>query len=281
MIREMLSKVEEEQLVKLEQLNSIKVQQDNLFPGPTKSSSTPSFDGLTLNSGASSTTNNSAKTGSLSLEDKERMVREQEQAERLSAQAQLVPQRATPTEKPKPKDLTSTLIGNNLASLSLANQASVSKPSVPTYNLNSFQPTAGYQIPPLTAASSHQFANPSTLYHQPQQQSVSIAPTKPDLSAFDRLTHPDLKPKQGSNQPIGLMSGTTAWSPATVVNNGFAPFQSHHQQSSVNQLALGGAGNTASFNQASFANFNNQFSNNGKQQQTKQLSKSDMDDLLN
>ena len=119
LIREMIGKVEDEQLIKLEQLNSIKNQQQTLFNSGnnlTKISPSVSLDGFDGFPDIQLNQNRNVNSSSgLSLEEKERLAREKEQNEILKSQTTLIPQPVKKPETHKPKDLTSTLINSNLS----------------------------------------------------------------------------------------------------------------------------------------------------------------------
>ncbi|CAG2111669.1 unnamed protein product, partial [Medioppia subpectinata] len=89
LVREMLCKIEDEQQVKLEQLNSIKSQQQSLFNSTQQKS--PTFDNLSqLTNSANSFSPvlsgaNNSTASALTLEDKERLAKQSEQNERLKA----------------------------------------------------------------------------------------------------------------------------------------------------------------------------------------------------
>lgn len=140
-VKEMIGAVELEHRAKLEQLNSIKKEQstamdmtnpNEIVPGlgpvgkPTSISSSVYDDlGISNFSSASPTTNatrspvQKAKQ-SLTLEEKQRLSREQELQQRVQSQPALIPKKPpTAQAPPEAKDLTSTLINSNLASLNI------------------------------------------------------------------------------------------------------------------------------------------------------------------
>ena len=254
LIREMIGKVEDEQLIKLEQLNSIKNQQQTLFNSGnnlTKISPSVSLDGFDGFPDIQLNQNRNVNSSSgLSLEEKERLAREKEQNEILKSQTTLIPQPVKKPETHKPKDLTSTLINSNLSNLSLnpsMNLSSMNNPqssmslnynsNVPSQLLNQFQP---FQ-------SSHQQFNS---FNQNIKPSVTS-----NTSALDNLVIPDLK--KSHPQPMKSMISTSSNSNNSNNSSGWPPIGSNLMG---NQLP----------------NYN---SNSTKT--TKTLSKSELDDFLN
>ncbi|XP_059616909.1 SCY1-like protein 2 [Phlebotomus argentipes] len=138
LVKEMIDRVEVEHRTKLEQLNSIQQESKALdlnyanATGPlvpsVPSSHNSEMDKMFSNLGLDSYLNTSQHdpspvtaqpavevkaSTSLSLEEKQRMAKQQEQAQRLQKQATVVPKVAPA----KPKDLTSTLIEANLSQI--------------------------------------------------------------------------------------------------------------------------------------------------------------------
>lgn len=144
LVKDMIGRVEVEHKTKLEQLNSIQQESRQLdanfhsVGGPlvgsgTNSSSTPNknadledmFSGLgmdkfmespkkeiqSVNAPPAATNEN---RGVYSLEDKQRMVKQQEQAQRMQTTQKIAPTVVPPKIQAIPKDLTSTLIESNL-----------------------------------------------------------------------------------------------------------------------------------------------------------------------
>ncbi|CAN7998877.1 unnamed protein product [Ixodes hexagonus] len=141
-VKEMIGAVELEHRAKLEQLNSIKKEQstamemtnpNEIVPGlgpigkPNSVSSSVYDDlGISNFSSASPTTSvtrspvQKAKVLSLTLEEKQRLSREQELQQRVQSQPALIPKKPPAAQAPpEAKDLTSTLISSNLASLNV------------------------------------------------------------------------------------------------------------------------------------------------------------------
>lgn len=160
-IKEMLSRLESEHRTKLEQLHIMQEQQRSLDIGNQMSASeetkaTPSgtqidkvFNniGADLLSGGESENREDGlqgkqKRGSLTLEEKQKLAKEQEQAQKLKSQQPLKPQVHTPVAPVKQtKDLTDTLMENmsSLTSLSVSTpkiSASSTFTSVPSTGLS-------------------------------------------------------------------------------------------------------------------------------------------------
>lgn len=148
LIHEMLSKIEEEHQAKLQQLDSIKVQQDSFFQQQTNENGIKNFstnsDPFDLSSNDQSATSVPIpQNKNLSLEDKERIANQQEQLKRLNNEQPLFPQTKpnfstlnTHNNNSQAKDLTSTLINanlnmfpsNNVASKPMTSSTFTSKP---------------------------------------------------------------------------------------------------------------------------------------------------------
>ncbi|XP_019128714.1 SCY1-like protein 2 isoform X2 [Larimichthys crocea] len=141
-IRDMLSRMEAEHKTKLEQLHVMQEQQRSINitnPGSQseETKSPPStgnqIDDIFGSTGVNGKENGSAAAApqpnrmSLTLEEKQRLAKEQEQAAKLRSQQPLAPQTMKPASNTntKTKDLTSSLLNNmtSINSLSLANTA--------------------------------------------------------------------------------------------------------------------------------------------------------------
>ncbi|CAG2053787.1 unnamed protein product, partial [Timema podura] len=151
LIKEMVSRVEGEHRTKLEQLNSIQAESKSVQLGPSpllvgapvpQTELEQMFSGLGLDSymggnaatptPVANTTNSTAS--SLSLQDKQRLARQQEALASLPAQplvSQPAPQLPRP---PAPKDLTASLIDTNLTQMSPTSIR-------PAFNAQGFQGT--------------------------------------------------------------------------------------------------------------------------------------------
>nr|CAD7431912.1 unnamed protein product [Timema monikensis] len=154
LIKEMVSRVEGEHRTKLEQLNSIQAESKSVQLGPSpllvgapvpQTELEQMFSGLGLDTymGGNAatpipvvnTTNSTAS--SLSLQDKQRLARQQEALASPPAQP-LVSQPAPRLPRPPaPKDLTASLIDTNLTQMRLTRP--------PTYNWPSPSPASGFQ----------------------------------------------------------------------------------------------------------------------------------------
>ncbi|CAO2581377.1 SCY1-like protein 2 [Lemmus lemmus] len=161
-IKEMLSRLESEHRTKLEQLHMMQEQQRSLEIGNQMNASeetsvthagSQQIDKVFNNIGADLLTGgesenkddglqNKQKRASLTLEEKQKLAKEQEQAQKLKSQQPLKPQIHTPIVPSKQtKDLTDTLMDNitSLTSLSVSTpklSASSTFTSVPSTGLN-------------------------------------------------------------------------------------------------------------------------------------------------
>lgn len=248
LIREMLSKVEDEHQIKLEQLNSIKVQHQSLFNNTQKS---PVYEEVSNMSNNSNPMIKNNITSPLSLEDKERLAKQKEMNERLKTQSPLLPQNIKQIETSKPKDLTSTLISSNISNLSLNSSQTSQTYSTPSYSMS--------YSSPMNSQQNNEFKSYQTQNNtfQPLQQSL-----RPNLTAFDKLVIPDLK-KPMNSQPMKAMNsmqnslGNNNWSTNTSIINNNNLMNTNQLQNNI----FGG-----------FVDSNSK--------QTKQLSKSEMEDFL-
>ncbi|KAJ7329950.1 hypothetical protein JRQ81_016124 [Phrynocephalus forsythii] len=145
-IKEMLNRLEVEHKTKLEQIHIMQEQQKSLdinqmnMPEETKASNMGNqIDKVFSNLGADSMSNRSdckengllanQRKGSLTLEEKQKLAKEQEQAQKLKSQPPLKPQAHTVAAPVKQtKDLTDTL-RENMASLT---SQPINKPKVPS-----------------------------------------------------------------------------------------------------------------------------------------------------
>lgn len=156
LVKDMIARVENEHRTKLEQLtniqkesNSLKFQsQTQLVPNaksPKRNESDDVFSNLGLEqflndmedgnndaNGATSAptfTSMSTSSSSMSLQDKQRVTQQQELNQRLQSQSSLTPNAAPLKTTHKPKDLTSSLMDNQLSQLKLTHSASASSSS--------------------------------------------------------------------------------------------------------------------------------------------------------
>lgn len=258
-IRDMLGRMETEHKTKLEQLHVMQEQQRSLnFSNPmgqsTESNSTSNttnevreiddiFGGSSVNGKEVNSTANVPQSSrvSLTLEEKQRLAKEQEQASKLRNQQPLQPQSVKPaTTTTKTKDLTSSLLNNmsTLSHMSLnstptstpaqRSKTSTAFPLTTTKSgMSSMEPMSNGLAAPMgfpsmglgmgmcpstpamyggmaTTTSTPNFS--SLIQNQPQ-------PAKPDMSALDSLFVPN-KPKVSLNQMTPKPAlGTSAPSP--------------------------------------------------------------------
>ncbi|KAJ8686700.1 hypothetical protein QAD02_022494 [Eretmocerus hayati] len=108
------------------------------------SSPTNSLGLLDTNSYSPSTQskNQSTQSRTLSLDEKYRLAKQEEMSQQMKNQEPLKPNAAAATTKARPKDLTDTLMANNLSQLNWSNNKTNSTNQAPNYNsLSSFSPT--------------------------------------------------------------------------------------------------------------------------------------------
>lgn len=254
-IREMLSRMEAEHKTKLEQLHVMQEQQRSLnISGhgnhSEESKSTPGsgnqiddiFGGTGVNGKENGPSAQAPQPNrmSLTLEEKQRLAKEQEQAAKLRNQQPLAPQSVKPAPtSTQAKDLTSCLLNNmtSLNSLSLANSprpgpvhgSTISAFPSPAPSpmmgsmgatvSNGFSPAMGYQAaglgmrppgPGLYGGMATTTSTPNFGALAQSQGPRGQAGKAPDLSALDNLFTSN-KPKVSLNQ-MGPVPGTnTPW----------------------------------------------------------------------
>lgn len=218
LVKDMINRVETEHRTKLEQLSSIQKEsntlkfqsQNQLVPNaksPTKSASDDAFSNLGLeqflneieeNSNQSSTggMSLSSTAASMSLQDKQRLTQQQEQNQRLQTQAAISPKPVPLKIANKPKDLTSSLLDNNLKQLKLTHSTSTNSSW-----LNS----------PNNAWSASQNSSFGS-FQSPPSNHQSTSKKNDDWGAFDDLLPssknkkvPLNQLKQSSSQPTGFV----------------------------------------------------------------------------
>ncbi|XP_034434116.1 SCY1-like protein 2 isoform X2 [Hippoglossus hippoglossus] len=258
-IREMLSRMETEHKTKLEQLHLLQEQQRSINisspgnqPEDTKSppSSSNQIDDIFGSRGVNGKENGSAPAAatsqpnrmSLTLEEKQRLAKEQEQAVKLRNQQPLAPQtiKQAATTNSQTKDLTSSLLNmTTLNSLSLANTARPapvqgntmsafpsSSPvvgSMGTPVSNGFNAPMGFQTggmgmgmrptgPGLYGGMATTTSTPNFGALTQNHPSIGQTNKAPDMSALDSLFTPS-KPKVSLNQmgPIAAPATNTPW----------------------------------------------------------------------
>lgn len=214
-VKDMIAAVELEHRAKLEQLNSIKQEQSSamempnpneIVPGLTLSGKTNSmtsdvYDDLGIsNFSAQSPSANATKSPtqkpkqqSLTMEEKQRLAREQEFQQRVHSQPSLVPAKPAPARPAhEPKDLTSTLINSNLASLNIRSPTAASNPfgSSPGFSSSPAGDFPSVGAPPSMAP---QWSFPMQQAPMPVRYAAPPQPRQP-INAFDSL----MPPRMGS-----------------------------------------------------------------------------------
>uniref|UniRef100_A0AAZ3S7Z0 Protein kinase domain-containing protein n=1 Tax=Oncorhynchus tshawytscha TaxID=74940 RepID=A0AAZ3S7Z0_ONCTS len=232
-IKDMLTRMEAEHKTKLEQLHSMQEQQRYQSNHFLLSSSDIDdvFGGSSGSAGVNGKANGNSASMSLTLEEKQRLAKEQEQVAKLRNQPALAPQSIKPaTPSTQAKDLTSCLLNNmtSLGSLSLTSSprpgliqgstisAYPSTTPMGSMASNGYNPTMSFQTggqgmrPPGPGlyggmATTTSTPNFGALTHN--QGSTNT----PDMSALDSLFTSN-KPKVSLNQmaPPKLTPGTTA-----------------------------------------------------------------------
>jgi SCY1-like protein 2 len=220
LVKDMIQRVESEHRTKLEQLtniqkesNSLKFQsQTQLVPNaksPVKSQSDDVFSNLGLeqflndmeeSSGNDTNAgNNNSMSSSMSLQDKQRVTQQQELNQRLQSQPSIAPKQAPLKILNKPKDLTTSLMDNQLNQLKLTHNAQSNNNNTwfaPTTNTWNASPQNNNKTMPTSASA--QF-NPASKKDD-------------DWDAFDDLLPNSNKKKVAMNQmkssnsqPVNLM----------------------------------------------------------------------------
>ncbi|XP_047245875.1 SCY1-like protein 2 isoform X1 [Girardinichthys multiradiatus] len=253
-IRDMLSRMEAEHKTKLEQLHVMQEQQRSLnITNPGKSTedikSSPNsgnqIDDIFGSTGVNGKENGSAATPSqpnrvsLTLEEKQRLAKEQEQAAKLRSQQPLAPQTIKPaaSSSSQTKDLTSSLVNSmtSLNSLSLASSARPSPVQGTTMSTfpssspmvgpvsNGFNPGMGFQTggigmgmrpsgPGLYGGMASTTSTPNFGALAQNQGPSGLTNRPPDMSALDNLFTAN-KPKVSLKQigPQAAPGGSTPW----------------------------------------------------------------------
>uniref|UniRef100_A0A3Q3S615 SCY1 like pseudokinase 2 n=1 Tax=Mastacembelus armatus TaxID=205130 RepID=A0A3Q3S615_9TELE len=244
-IRDMLSRMENEHKTKLEQLHVMQEQQRSLNisnPGSqSEETKSPPSSGNQVRgqfhvSFVHGLSFLESLKMSLTLEEKQRLAKEQEQAAKLRNQQPLAPQTAKPatTTNSQTKDLTSSLLNNmtSLNSLSLANTARPAPvqgttisafPSMGTAVSNGFNPAMGFQAggmgmgmrptgPSLYGGMAATTSTPNFGAITQNQGHIGQTNKAPDMSALDSLFTPS-KPKVTLNQmsPMVTSGANTPW----------------------------------------------------------------------
>uniref|UniRef100_A0A2R5LB14 Protein kinase domain-containing protein n=1 Tax=Ornithodoros turicata TaxID=34597 RepID=A0A2R5LB14_9ACAR len=226
-VKEMVQAVEVEHRAKLEQLNSIKQEQScamemtkiepinpneiiqGLKPHKEGSLSSSIYTDLGIANYSSTPQNGGknvqqkAKQTSLTLEEKQQLARDQDTQLRMQSEGTLRPVQAPAPSRPEPKDLTSTLINSQLASLSLRSPTQ-SNPFTPSPGGSELGPMVH---PSMGGDASWGFGAPRPAMQQPmfnvQQQ---MHPPRPQVSMapLDSLLPP--MSKTSSRVPLNQMA---------------------------------------------------------------------------
>ncbi|CAL8242441.1 unnamed protein product [Merluccius merluccius] len=286
-IREMLSRMEAEHKTKLEQLHAMQEQQRSMTISTTgnqseeSKSSTPSsghqLDDIFGSSGGVNGKENGSSAPapqpsrvSLTLEEKQRLAKEQEQASKLRNQQPLAPQAIKPAAtSTQAKDLTSSLLQNktSLNSLSLANTprpALVQGTAMSAFPSpgpgpmmvsmgvpNGFNPTMGFQAggmgmcppgPSLYGGMATTSSTPNFSTLTQNQGALGQTNKTPNMSALDNLFTTN-KPKTTLHQ---LGSNVVSAPSSTPWHNQFGPGQAN-QTAPVQGVPLGMGGVPSGF----------------------------------
>ncbi|XP_059905374.1 SCY1-like protein 2 isoform X2 [Gadus macrocephalus] len=280
MIREMLSRMEVEHKTKLEQLHAMQEQQRSMAISTTgnqsgESKSTPSSGnqiehlfgsgGLTAN--GSSTPAPQPSRVSLTLEEKQRLAKEQEQASKLRNQQPLAPQAAKPAAAAtQAKDLTHSLLLQNKASLSSLSLGNTSRPApvqgtaMSAYPSpmgapvsNGFNPSMGFQAsgmgmgvcppgPSLYGGMATTTSTPNFSTLTQSQGALGQTNKAPNMAALDNLFTAN-KPRATLHQ---LCSSVTPAANSPPWRNQFGPGQAN-QTAPVQGIPLGMGGVPSGF----------------------------------
>uniref|UniRef100_A0A8P4GAW6 SCY1 like pseudokinase 2 n=1 Tax=Dicentrarchus labrax TaxID=13489 RepID=A0A8P4GAW6_DICLA len=185
-IRDMLSRMEAEHKTKLEQLHVMQEQQRSINitnPGSqseeTKSPSRSIF--FAINHAGQFVHGLSPFAPlqmSLTLEEKQRLAKEQEQAAKLRSQQPLAPQTIKPASTSNTKDLTSSLL-NNMTSLNNMSLANTARPAPVQGTTIAAFPSSSPMLGPMGAPVSNGF-NPPMAF-QTGGMGMGMRPTGPGL----------------------------------------------------------------------------------------------------
>ncbi|XP_015256380.1 PREDICTED: SCY1-like protein 2 isoform X1 [Cyprinodon variegatus] len=277
-IRDMLNRMEAEHKTKLEQLHIMQEQHRSLNitnPGnsteETKSPPTSAnqiddiFGSTSVNgkeNGSATTATSQPNRVSLTLEEKQRLAKEQEQAAKLRSQQPLAPQAIKPatSSSSKTKDLTSSLLNNMTSLNSLSLGSSVRPPPVQGTTMaafpssgpmvgpvsNGFNPSMGFQSaglgmgmrpsgPGLYGGMAATTSAPNFGALSQNQGPSGLTNRAPNMSALDNLFTAN-KPKVPLNQ-IGSQAasgGSTPWV------SQFGPGQNAQTQMQGAAVGMGG-----------------------------------------
>lgn len=227
LVKDMINRVEGEHRTKLEQLTNIQKESDSLkfqsanqlvpnAKSPTKNESDDVFSNLGLEqflndmeeSGnvATSPTGMSTSSSSMSLQEKQRLTQQQEQNQRLQSQASITPKQAALKIANKPKDLTTSLVDNNLSQLKITNSKSSNNNTWFNNSTNSLN---------SQSAQSNSFGNFQAPVTSPSSNQRPLVSKKTDdWGAFD-----DLLPSKKEKVPLNQMRGSSSQPSGFVVSS--------------------------------------------------------------
>lgn len=233
LIREMLSKVEEDHQTKLQQLDSIKVQHDSFFTSSESNkpaTSGANFDPFNFNSVSAASPpqnlSNGSASGVLSLGDKERLAFQKEQQQRLNNEQPLIPQTnsslSNKNSSNQAKDLTSTLISANLNMLPKSSSSSGFTSNISSTGF------ANFNTQPISHQGSTQLTN----------NSIS-SNSKPNMSSLDSLVILNSGQSRITGQSLNAMKSTVgAPSISSFANNVSTNHQSSQSSKQLSKSEL-------------------------------------------
>ncbi|CRK88468.1 CLUMA_CG002209, isoform A [Clunio marinus] len=233
LVKDMINRVESEHRTKLEQLSSIQKEsnalkfqaQNQLVPNaksPSKNESDDVFSNLGLeqflndleegaNESTASGMSMTSSASGMSLQEKQRLTQQQEQNQRLQSQQAITPKQAPLKIANKAKDLTSSLLDNNLNQLKLTHSTSA--------NNNSWFNTTGNSWNASTTQNNNfgSFQSPSASPASNPKESKK----NDDWGAFDDLLPNAKKEKLPLNQMKSSASQPTGFVQSSKSNNSF------------------------------------------------------------
>nr|XP_018915596.1 PREDICTED: SCY1-like protein 2 isoform X1 [Bemisia tabaci]XP_018915597.1 PREDICTED: SCY1-like protein 2 isoform X1 [Bemisia tabaci]XP_018915598.1 PREDICTED: SCY1-like protein 2 isoform X1 [Bemisia tabaci]XP_018915599.1 PREDICTED: SCY1-like protein 2 isoform X1 [Bemisia tabaci] len=260
-IKEMVNRVEAEHRVKLEQLNSIQSQQSAMNPSSKASQNVSSAEPFSLeqilgmNGNQQKSDDNKFKSNTsetLTFQDKQRLVQQQDVQKRLQSEPVLSPTPAPQKAPPQVRDLTASLIENNLSQMSFSQHSNPPQSNFPsnqsTMNLGSTGFSSFSQTPALLPAT-----QPAFMSSQMRPQATS--------SQFPSL--PNL-PQNNLSQPGFNFLSMNATAQSPLNSSMISPMNTFPSIKSTPSMSM-----------------NNTFLNNSMNSQpTKPLSSSEIDDFL-
>lgn len=233
LVKDMINRVETEHRTKLEQLTSIQKEssslkfqsQNQLVPNaksPSKNESDDVFSNLGLeqflndleessNDTATGGMSMSTSSSSMSLQEKQRLTQQQEQNLRLQSQAAITPKPAALKINNKPKDLTTSLMDNNLSQLKLQH---------PAANNNTWFNSTTNTWNATTTQNSN-FANLQSPTKPAANQRTTTSKKTDDWGAFDDILPGAKKGKVPLNQMKASSSQPSGFVQSSSSNNSF------------------------------------------------------------